>query len=147
MPPSFWTPTQFQERYHTARTQNHRFCGCSPVDLSESEILTIFCYFWAASAAKNCTKKTVIQSAASAASAKGGCTSSRLDHGLKFYVVPGGCASSRLINGFLDYVPALKECPQRQKSMLSKCILYLTVLRKPEFSDPASFKEAPWTHG
>ena len=57
----------------------------------------IFLYFLAASAAKNCEKKAVIQSAASAASAKGGCASSRLDHGLKFYVTRGGCASSRLI--------------------------------------------------
>ena len=29
----------------------------------------------------------------------GGCASSRLDHGLKFYGIRGGCASSRLING------------------------------------------------
>ena len=29
----------------------------------------------------------------------GGCASSRLDHGLKFYVIQGGCASSRLIHG------------------------------------------------
>ena len=48
------------------------------------EILNICCYFLAASAAKNCEKKAVIQSAASAASAKGGCVSSLLDHGLKF---------------------------------------------------------------
>ena len=45
---------------------------------------------------------TVIQSAASAASAKGGCASSRLDRGLKFYVIQGGCASSRLIHEFSD---------------------------------------------
>ena len=32
----------------------------------------------------------------------GGCASSRLDHGLKFYVIQGGCASSRLIHEFLD---------------------------------------------
>ena len=31
----------------------------------------------------------------------GGCASSRLDHGLKFYGIRGGCASSRLIHGFL----------------------------------------------
>ena len=49
----------------------------------------IFLYFLAASAAKNCTKEAVIQSAASAASTKGGCASSRLDHGLKFYVIQG----------------------------------------------------------
>ena len=30
----------------------------------------------------------------------GGCASSRLDHGLKFYVIRGGCASSRLVHGF-----------------------------------------------
>ena len=58
--------------------------------------------FLAASAAKNCEKKAVIQSAASTASAKGGCASSRLDHGLKFYVIRGGCASSRLISEFSD---------------------------------------------
>ena len=45
---------------------------------TESEILTIFL---AASATKNCGKKTVIKSAASAASTQGGCASSRLDHG------------------------------------------------------------------
>ena len=73
-------------------------------EYAESEILTIFCYFLAASAAKNCEKKAVIQSAASAASAEGGCASSRLDHGLKFYVTRGGCASSRLISGFSDCV-------------------------------------------
>ena len=39
---------------------------------------------------------------ASAASAKGGCASSRLDHGLKFYGIRGGCGSSRLINEFSD---------------------------------------------
>ena len=47
-------------------------------------------------------KKAVIKSAASAASARGGCASSRLDHGLKFYGIQGGCASSRLVNNFLD---------------------------------------------
>ena len=30
----------------------------------------------------------------------GGCASSRLDHGLEFYVIQGGCASSRLIHEF-----------------------------------------------
>ena len=35
--------------------------------------------------------------AASAASPQGGCASSRLDHGLKFYLIRGGCASSGLI--------------------------------------------------
>ena len=44
----------------------------------------------------------MIQSAASAASAQGGCASSRLDHGLNFYVNRGGCASSRLIHEFSD---------------------------------------------
>ena len=62
--------------------------------------LHIFYYFLAASAAKNCEKKAVIQSAASAASARGGCTSSRLVHGLKFWLIWGGCASSRLISRF-----------------------------------------------
>ena len=61
-----------------------------------------FEYFLAASAAKKCDKKAVIKSAASAASAKGGCASSQLDDGLKFYVNQGGCASSRLIHEFLD---------------------------------------------
>ena len=32
----------------------------------------------------------------------GGCASSRLDHGSKFYVIRGGCASSRLISEFSD---------------------------------------------
>ena len=72
------------------------------LDDTESEILTIFCYFLAASATKNCEKIAVIQSAASAASAKGGCASSQLDHGLKFYVIWGGCASSRLIHDLSD---------------------------------------------
>ena len=72
------------------------------IHIAESEILTIFLYFLAASAAKNCEKKAVIKSAASAASAKGGCASSRLDHGLKFHVIPGGCASSRLISELSD---------------------------------------------
>ena len=71
---------------------------------AESEILTISYYFLAASAAKNCEKIAVIKSAASEASAKGGCASSRLDHGLKFYVIPGGCASSRLISEFSECV-------------------------------------------
>ena len=43
---------------------------------AESEILIIFLHFLGASAPKNCAKKAVIQSAASAASAKGGCASS-----------------------------------------------------------------------
>ena len=63
-----------------------------------------FDYFLAASAARYCEKIAVIKSAASAASTQGGCASSRLDHGLKFYVIQGGCASSRLISGFSDCV-------------------------------------------
>ena len=67
----------------------------------------LFLYFLVASAAKKCEKKqkkNVIQSAAIARprSAKGGCASSRLDHGFKFYVSPRGCASSRLISDFSD---------------------------------------------
>ena len=61
-----------------------------------------FAYLLAASAAKSCRKEAVIKSAASVASAKGGCASSRLDHGLKFHEKRGGCASSRLISGFSD---------------------------------------------
>ena len=67
---------------------------------AESEILIIFYYFLAASGAKTCENKAVFNSAASAASAKGGCASGRLDHGLKFHVIQGGCASSRLISEF-----------------------------------------------
>ena len=44
----------------------------------------------------------MIKSDASAASAQGGCASSRLDHALEFYVIWGGCASRRLIHGFSD---------------------------------------------
>ena len=58
--------------------------------------------FLATSAANNCEKKAVIQSAASASSARARCASNRLDHGLKFYVIRGGCASSRLISEFSD---------------------------------------------
>ena len=54
------------------------------------------------------TKKTVIKSAASAASAQGGCASSRLDHVFKFYRIRGGCASSRLISEFSDCVKDLR---------------------------------------
>ena len=63
-------------------------------------------YFLAASAVKNCKKHAVSKSAGSAASTKGGCASSRLDHGLKFYVIWGGCASSRLISEFSDSASA-----------------------------------------
>ena len=68
---------------------------------TESEILT---FFWPQARPKIVKKKAVIQSAASAASAKGGCASSRLDHGLKFYVIQGGCASSRLSDESSDSV-------------------------------------------
>ena len=61
-----------------------------------------FDHFLAASTAQNYEKMAVIQSAASAASTQGGCARSRLDRGLKFYVIWGGCASSRLISGFSD---------------------------------------------
>ena len=39
----------------------------------------------------------------------GGCASSRLDHGLKFYGIQGGCASSRLISGFSDCQPRISK--------------------------------------
>ena len=65
---------------------------------TESEILGIF---WPLAQSKMYTV-AVIQSAASAASARGGCASSRLDHGLKFYVIQGGCASIRLNDKFSD---------------------------------------------
>ena len=82
------------------REQNTKTTSHSTGRNTESKILTIFGYFLAPSAAKNCEKKAVIQSAASAASTRGGCASSRLDHGSKFYVIRGGCASSRLISEF-----------------------------------------------
>ena len=60
------------------------FAHLDPQTLPESEVLTFFYYFLAASEVKKCGEKNaVIQSAASAASARGGCASSRLDHGLK----------------------------------------------------------------
>ena len=59
-----------------------------------------FSIFGRERAQKN-NKKAVIQSTTSAASARGGCASSRLDHGLRFYVIWGGCASSRLIQTVL----------------------------------------------
>ena len=49
----------------------------------ESEILFIFCHFWAATAAKHFKNHDIIQSAASAASLQGRCACIRLDHGLK----------------------------------------------------------------
>ena len=72
--------------------------------LRYSAIFQLFFYiFWPLARPKH-AKKAVIQSAASAASAKGGCASSRLDHSLKFYVIRGGCGSSRLIHGFSNSV-------------------------------------------
>ena len=60
-----------------------------------------------ASVPNNCRNKhDVINSAASAASARGGCASSRLDHGLEFYVIRGGRASSRLIPEFIHCFPS-----------------------------------------
>ena len=47
----------------------------------------------------------------------GGCASSRLEHGLKFYVIRGGCASSRLISEFSD-------CDQAMLAMF--CVLQLS---------------------
>ena len=84
-------------------------------------------YSLAASAAKNYEKVAVIKSAASAASAKGGCAGSRPDHGLKFYVIWGGCASSRLISGFSDSNLLLQACakdgllPNRQALTFLLC--------------------------
>ena len=74
--------------------------------LTESEILTIS---WPLARPKIAKKIAVIQSAADAASAKGGCASSRLDQGLKFYVNRGGYASSRLISEFSDCEPPITE--------------------------------------
>ena len=67
-------------------------------------IVQDFEYFLAASETKNCEKEAVIKSAASAASTQGGCASSRLDHGSKFYVIRGGCASSQKIVKMSDSV-------------------------------------------
>ena len=72
-----------------------------PVSFTESEILAIF---GPLERPKIAIQEAVIKAAASAASPQGGCASSRLDHGLKFYVIQGGCASSRLINEFSDSV-------------------------------------------
>ena len=47
-------------------------------------------------------------------SPKGGCASSRLDHGLKFYGIQGGCASSRLISG--------SQNPKKSKKCTKKCL-------------------------
>ena len=66
--------------------------SCRPV--------TYFVYFSAGPPKNHNNKIAVIKSATSAASARGGCASSRLDHGLKFHLIRGGCASSRLINEF-----------------------------------------------
>ena len=73
-----------------------------------------FLLFLAASAAKNCKKQAVIQSAASPASARGGCASSRLDHGLKFCVIQEGCASE-----FSDCDWARPSCCRRLQIHLS----------------------------
>ena len=86
--------------------------------LAESEILTIC---WLLARPTNCKKNVVIQSAAT--SAQGGCASSRLDHGLKFYVIQGGCASSRLIHGFSDCDTA----NLRGVCILSKLALHQTI--------------------
>ena len=47
--------------------------------MAEPKILMILLYFLAASVFRN-YKKAVVESAASAASSRGGCASSRLDH-------------------------------------------------------------------
>ena len=60
----------FEQHQHQL-TREHTFGGAAAQGLeqrvhkaptqappTESEILTIFCYFWAASAAKNCKKKS-----------------------------------------------------------------------------------------
>ena len=53
------------------------------------------------------SSRAVIQSAASAASVQGGCASSRLDRGLKFYVIRGGCSSALAADLFTDSRTAL----------------------------------------
>ena len=70
-----------------------------PLELAEPGVLIIF---WLLVRPKIAKKKAVIKLAASTASPWGGCASSRLDLGLKFYVIWGGCASSRLIHEFSD---------------------------------------------
>ena len=78
-----------------------------------SWVLGIVCWvpgivFWVLGLVFGCLDlKAVIKSAASAASGKGGCTRSRLDHGLKFYGIQGGCARSRLISEFSDCAKSL----------------------------------------
>ena len=67
--------------------------------------------FWPLARLNNTKKKAVIKSAASAASAKGGCASSQLDHGLKSYAVWGGSADSRLVSGFSDCTPPYDGLP------------------------------------
>ena len=54
----------------------------------------------------------------------GGCASSRLDHGLKFYGIRGGCAGSRLMTGFLglsaDFLSLRREPNQcHEKSSMT----------------------------
>ena len=109
--------------------------------LSESEILAI-CL--ALARPKKLKKTAVIKSAASVASAKGGCASSRLDHGFKFYVIQGGCASSQLISGFSDCVVlnlnvlCVNECCQTVSCCISStqgvdghsrfCVFWLVLL-------------------
>ena len=61
-------------------------------------------FFWPLARPK-IAKKNVIKSASSAASPAGGCASSRLDHGLKFYVIRRGCASSQIFTELSDSVP------------------------------------------
>ena len=60
----------------------------------------------------------MIKSAASAASTRGGCASSRLDHGWKFYVIWGGCASSWLITTCLANGLTYRKGPQSEFSNL-----------------------------
>ena len=77
-------------------------------------------YFLAASAAKNCKKKPW-SSRPLARPPQGGCASSRLNHGLNFYVMRGGCASSRLIHGFSDSaVTAVLSCAKHDDRCLQK---------------------------
>ena len=49
---------------------------------------------------------------------RGGCASSRLDHGLKFCRIQGGCASSRLIHDF----PSPNNSKKHQKNILKNIL-------------------------
>ena len=69
----------------------------------------------------------MIRSATSAASARGGCASSHLDHGLKFYVIQGGCASSRLISEFSDFVSGMSHGPPGDTFWQSACWFPLNI--------------------